>query len=356
MHKPKKQLSLPQSARILFFCKVFRCRYRYRYRNRIAGTGDPDIESRYRVQIPIRILVAVFCLLFAAFGCRESRPAAAPPPMPAVSGVRALELTAAQVAIGPRHSGSPGASAAAAAIVGHCHAAGLQARVDEWREPTPAGEIAFRNVVAELPGPLPGRIILGSHYDTKLLPQYPGFAGANDAGSSTGLLLALAEVLAMPGAWQGCTLEFVFFDGEECLRSYRPNDGLHGSRRHAAAIRQAGRVAEYRAMILLDMVGDRELGITMPQSSDPRLARSVLEIAAARGWQDKFGYFLDGDILDDHVPFQELGIPCLNLIDFSYGHDNSFWHTDRDSLENISAESLETVGAMVLELLWRVAY
>ena len=270
--------------------------------------------------------------------------------LPEISGERALKLLEEFLAIGPRPSGSEGAAAAARWIAQEARRRGADVNIDEWREETAAGAMTFRNVAATLPGNKPGRIILGSHYDTKNLPGIPDFQGANDSGSSTALLLMLITALDSIPAQERCTLEFVFFDGEECIDSYGPKDGLHGSRYHARRIKNQDAVDECRAMILLDMVGDRDLRITIPPESDSKLARELFAIAERQGVREQFGYFQRGSILDDHVPFAELGIPAINLIDFDYGPGNSYWHTAEDTIDKISAASLHIVGNVALEL------
>ena len=104
-------------------------------------------------------------------------------------------------------------------------------------------------------------------------------------------------------------------------------------------------------MLLLDMVGDAELGITLPGNCDTELIRRARQAAKQQGVADKFGFYLRGAIIDDHVPFQELGIPSLDLIDFQYGPNNSYWHTNLDRMDKLSAASLGVVGNVVLAML-----
>ena len=295
-------------------------------------------------------------MLALVTSCRPERKPVAPLPGPGVDGERALALAAEIVGIGPRPSGSEGARAAARLLARSCRDAGLRSEIDEWEERTDAGDVTFRNVQAVLTGEGEARILLGSHYDTKRLEDVPGFEGANDSASSSALLVELARRLAALRPWTGCTVEFVFFDGEECVEEYGPRDGLHGSRRYAARIRRDGSRELYRAMILLDMVGDKDLRITLPSDSDPALARRVFGIAESLGVRDRFGYFARGTILDDHVPFRRLGIPAIDLIDFVYGPGNAYWHTAEDTLDKLSADSLRIVGDVCLQLVWDLAH
>jgi glutaminyl-peptide cyclotransferase len=267
-----------------------------------------------------------------------------------VIGARALEETARFVALGPRDSGTPGAERAAAYLADRLRELGLEARVDTFEAPTPDGRQTFRNVIGRLPGRTPETVILMSHYDTKS-GIATNYVGANDSGSSTGLLLELARVLKERRG--GPNLEFLFTDGEECRRQYGPHDGLTGSRRRAAQLKASGEAARVRAVILLDMIGDRNLKVTLPRNCDPRLSLAVFAAAEREGVREKFGLF-DGAVLDDHVPFLEAGMPAVDLIDFQYGEgpgDNRYWHTAEDTMDKLSAESLQIVGRVVARML-----
>src|SRR5690606_35870461 len=134
-----------------------------------------------------------------------------------------------------------------------------------------------------------------------------------------------------------------FFDGEECVHNYGDKDGLHGSKRLAAAMAADGSLKQIRAMVLLDMIGDKDLGITLSTDTPQHLAETLFRVAEAQGIRNRISYFRYGRILDDHVPFAERGVPAINIIDFDYGPNNSFWHTTKDNLDNVSVESLTLV-------------
>lgn len=290
-----------------------------------------------------------FFTLIVAVVCGTVRGAAQ---IPVVDGDLAFARLAEFIAISPRVSGSENALRAADWIAGQSRRAGVpEVRTETWTEETAHGKKKFVNVIAVLPGAKPSRIIVGSHFDTKHLPDLPGFTGANDSGSSTALLLAMMKAIVEGGFTPPHTLEFVFFDGEEAVGKYGPKDGLHGSRRHARKIRESGRQDSYLAMILLDMVGDADLTVTLPADTPEKLGGTVLEAARELGVADKFS-FLGTPVLDDHVPFAEIGMPAIDIIDFKYGPDNSYWHTAEDTLDKISAQSLETVGNVVLRAIW----
>jgi Zn-dependent M28 family amino/carboxypeptidase len=200
---------------------------------------------------------------------------------------------------------------------------------------------------------------LCSHYDTKLFDTIR-FVGANDGGSSTGLLLELARVLGQqPGLAR--KIELAFFDGEEACENFSETDGLYGSRYFARQLRgegakQPARSATHSAAgglrggILFDMVGDSSLGITLPADSPAAVARDVFAAAEALKLRKYFSY-LDRNLIDDHVPLNAIGIPTIDIIDFDY----PWWHTADDTMDKISAQSLQIVGSVALYYLAEVA-
>lgn len=274
--------------------------------------------------------------------------------MAVFSEERAWRLTEEYVGLGAKPAGGDGSGTAAAAawIRDRLEAAGVEAEVREFRDPAPGGMGTFRNVtgrIAAKGGGGEGRmVLLGAHYDTKT--GIEGFVGANDSGSGTGLLLELARAFAEAPA--GMEVRVAFFDGEEAAVQYGPEDGFHGSRRLAAEMEERGELERVSAMILLDMVGDRELGLTLPANGAPELTRLVFEAARELGVREKFRLARFG-IGDDHVAFAERGVPTVDLIDFEYGGGpgrNAYWHTAEDTLDKMSAESLGTVGRVVLRM------
>lgn len=299
------------------------------------------------------------CLsLLAPAGCRPSTPVAPAraslDPLvqaPADLGTNALARVAQLVALGPRDAGTPGAARAARWLVDEVTKLGFAVTHDAFDDATPLGPRTFHNVLASLPGKAPGRILLLSHFDTKA-GIAPDFTGANDGGSSTGLLLALAEWMAGQPRELGVT--FAFLDGEECLHNYGANDGLHGSRRLARQMQQAK--IPIRAVILLDMVGDADLCFTLPRNGTPALKLLFLDAATAQGCRDRVK-LMDSDMLDDHQPFLDLGFSAIDLIDFNYGTrpgENDLWHTPEDTLDQLSPETLRQVGAVTLEMIRRL--
>ena len=294
--------------------------------------------------------------LALAVGCGRPPPAeeTPPPAIPAkpvaISGAAALEEVRAFLEVGPRDAGTPGAERAATYLAERLHALGVAAEIQEFREPSPLGpETVFRNVLGRIPGRTDRIVLLGSHYDTKA--GIPDFVGANDSGSSTGLLLELARAFAA-GAPPEMEIRFAFFDGEESRIEYGPADGFHGSRHLARTMAADGSLSNVVAMILLDMVGDRDLTLTIPRNCTPWLVSAAFAAARAEGVRERFQLY-PYNVGDDHVAFFERGVPAINFIDFEYGSApglNDYWHTPADTLDKLSAESLDLVGRVVARL------
>ncbi len=272
-------------------------------------------------------------LSLALSGCGRD-----PQPPPAFDGAAALETAREFVELGAKDSGTPGAARAAEWIRARAETLGWETEVDEFRDGPAGGELTFRNVVARRAGAGPGIVILGAHYDTK--SGIPGFEGANDSASGVAALLGIARMCA--GTVPPCEFRLAFFDGEECRVAYGPDDGLHGSRRLARLAVEQGWSSDVKAVIILDMIGDRDLTVTVPRNGTPALLTAVFDAAQAEGVRDRFR-LAPGDILDDHVPFLAAGMPAVDLIDFEFGSApglNDHWHTAADSMDKLSAESL----------------
>lgn len=284
-------------------------------------------------------------LLFA--GCKPAGSSEASSPF---DGARAFAETEALVQISPRDAGTGGGRIAAIHLETRLKALGYKTVVDTFSEETPTGKMFFNNVLGRLPGNTDRLIILASHFDTKAGIS-EDFQGANDSGSSSGILLELARVLSEGAPFE---TEFLvaFFDGEECRTKYGPTDGLHGSRRLAQQILAGGGADWVEAVILLDMVGDKDLNITVPRNSSQKLVKELFFAAHEVGVRPVFSLG-PGSILDDHVPFLLAGMPAIDVIDFEYGSApglNDYWHTPNDTMDKLSAESMQTVGDVVLRM------
>jgi glutaminyl-peptide cyclotransferase len=288
-----------------------------------------------------RLFAAVFVFVAVAAA------AAAPGGATGFDSSRAFEHMRQLVAIGPRPSGSPGNQQARDYIEAQLKAIGLTPQEQAFEAQTPFGVVRMANVIARIPGTRPERIVITGHFDTKLFRQFR-FVGANDGGSSAAMLLELARVLK--ARKNPFTIDLVFFDGEEAvLPEWGGTDHTYGSRHYVDAAKHDGSISTIKAMILFDMVGDRNLTIRKETKSTPWLTALIWDSARRLGHHDAF---LDDafEVEDDHQPFLDAGVPAVDIIDLEY----SAWHTVRDTLDEVSARSLQTVGDVFLDALPRI--
>ena len=262
--------------------------------------------------------------------------------LPHVDGQRALQYTREVVAFGPRWVGSPGHAKTQAYLRKELKDDNLQE--DSFTASTPAGSKRMTNFVAKFPGSKDGIIVVTGHYDT--LYGRKDFVGANDGGSSTGLLLELARQLRGQKL-EGYRVWLVWFDGEEAIKQWSPTDSLYGSKHLAAKWAKDGTLKKIQAFLLLDMIGDADLNIERESNSTPWLEDVVYKAATDLGYQSHF-FARTNDLEDDHLPFARAGVPVADLIDYDYGPNNSYWHTPQDTLDKLSPQSLEVVGSVVL--------
>lgn len=256
------------------------------------------------------------------------------------SGAKAFAHVEHLVELGPRPAGSEALEKSRIYIVDQLKSFGWTTTRSEFSAPTPRGMMTFVNLVARFGNQKgPAQFLLCSHYDTKTFDTIR-FVGANDGGSSTGLLIEMARVLAINPVL-AAKIELVFFDGEEAFENFTATDGLFGSRHFASELRESAK--NFRGGILFDMIGDKSLQITLSPDSPIDLAHHIFAAADAVGQRAHFTYF-GGGITDDHTPLNEIGIPVIDLIDFNF----PAWHTAEDTLDKISAESLEIVGRVAL--------
>jgi len=286
-------------------------------------------------------------LLAIIFGCSCSLGASEAKIWHEISGEKALAHVQRLVDLGPRPSGSEAIENSRRYIENQVRRSGWQVTRQEFTDDTPRGKVQFVNLIAQFSGqgksaPL---FLLCSHYDTKTFDAI-NFVGANDGGSSTGLLLELARVIGQhPNL--AAKVELVFFDGEEAYDHFSETDGLYGSRHFA---KHLGGDRQFRGGIVFDMVGDRSLDVTLPADSPSEMARDIFAAAEALKLRDYFTY-LDREIIDDHSPLNAAGIPTIDVIDFDY----PWWHTAGDTIDKISARSLQIVGSVALYYLSEVA-
>ena len=286
------------------------------------------------------LFIRLLTLLAVAVGCGQGA---------GVDGLRVLRHTREIVRHGPHPPGTEAQRKVGEYIAGQLESLGLRVDTQTFRPVTPRGRLRMTNIRGILPGPDEKILILASHYDSKFFDTFE-FVGANDGGSSSGLVLELARVLVQDNP-TGLTLWFVFFDGEEALDEWSPADSLYGSREFVKRERARGNLRNVGAMILLDLVGGKDLRIFRDRNSTPWLNRIIWDQASRLGHARIFrpsGHTL---IDDDHIPFLRAGVPAVDLIDLNYAH----WHKPSDTLDKLSGPNLEVVGAVVLASLPAIA-
>jgi Zn-dependent M28 family amino/carboxypeptidase len=256
---------------------------------------------------------------------------------------KAWEHVRQQVAIGPRPSGSAANAKTRQYITEQLTALGIKTTEQPFEGATPIGPIKMVNLIGTIPGKSPDRIILASHFDTKLYRDVR-FVGASDGASSTAALIELARVIKARKELP-FTIELLFLDGEEAVLEWSATDSTYGSRHYVDAARKSGSLKSIRAMVLLDMIGDRALTIRR----DPNSTRWLTDIIWAAARKAGHRQFMDEEmaIEDDHLPFLRAGVPAVDIIDLEYPQ----WHTPEDTIDAISARSIQIVGDVVVAAL-----
>ena len=260
-------------------------------------------------------------------------------------GKRAFALVAKQVGFGPRPSGSAAIGQLQEYIQSELTSYGCKVDVDLFSADTPAGRLPMKNIVAKIPGDKPGIIMLATHYDTALLPN---FVGADDGGSSTGVMLELARLLCSKhGAYQ---VWITFFDGEEAMKHWSDTDSRYGSRQMAAKLAMSGDLPKIKAFLLADIVGTHTPHFKREADSTKWLVDLVWDVAKKLGYGN---IFLDQslEVADDHDPFLKRKVPAVDVIDLENypGGNLYYWHTPEDTLDKVSAKSLAITGHVFLE-------
>src|SRR5712692_1610155 len=324
-------------------------------------------------------LAVVLCILPVGLaGCKasgtEAAPAASQPPfMSAVAsappqtpddalppektggfdGRRAFAHVAKQVSFGPRPSGSPAIAKLQAYIQSELSSYGCELEADDFHADTPIGRLPMKNIVAKIPGEKPGVIVLATHYDTARSARdprtgevhpMPTFVGADDGGSSTGVMLELARLLcAKRGPY---TVWITFFDGEEAVHDWSDVDSRYGSRQMAARLSTSGDLKKIKAFLLADIVGGRTARFLRESSSTPALVDLIWDTSAKLGYSAVFRNE-STSAADDHDSFLKRGVPSVDVIgDFM---NNGYWHTPQDALDKISPRMLAITGHVFLE-------
>ena len=301
--------------------------------------GDRPTPARVRVSSP------------------SPTPAAIVPAAVAFNGERAMEHVKKQIEIGPRISGSAELEKTRAYMVGLLQSHGLKVRTDEFTAVTPIGEKKMMNVTAELPGESKDVIIIASHYETKYFKDML-FVGANDPASSVATLLEIARVLATGQYKPKMTYWFVFFDGEEafcgewdeCSKPGAP-DNTYGSRYYVSQLQKQNELERVRAMILLDLMGYKNLELGRDTLSTRWLQDIIWKTGRELGHKKIFVDRDEGVGGDDHEPFLQAGIDAVDIIQLN---SYPYWHRADDTIDKVSARSMKIVGETVLASLPKI--
>lgn len=282
--------------------------------------------------------------------------------IPEFSGKRAMELLVQQCDLGPRTPGSQGNLKLRELILDLASSSGLNGAELCFTVPNPMGEglVELCNVVVSA-GPAGGqRLWLGAHFDTRPVSDKDPdpakrdlpLVGANDGASGVSVLLHLMELFAGQAPAQG--VDLIFFDGEDSGSAGKPLEFCLGSAHLARTWNDFGSplsTGQPQGVIILDMIGDRDLTIPMEQYS-LRYSPELVDLIYTRAESLGLGAFVREPgpaVYDDHIPFIQAGIPAVDLIDFDY----PLWHTSGDTPEACSAASLAQVGTLLVDLLYR---
>ena len=270
-------------------------------------------------------------------------------PAPTFNGERAMQYVKDIVKFGPRPIGSANHKKVEEYLLSRLK--GDTVEQDAFTADTPEGKFPVRNIIAKFPGAKDGIIVIASHYDTNYPLRNTPYVGANDGGSSSALLLELADQLRGKKN-DGYSIWLVWDDAEEAIKPDTEvdfmTDSLYGIRHLAETWQTDGTLKKIKAFLLADMIGDADLDIDRDLASTPWLEAVVYQAATRVGYQSHF-FTRTESMEDDHLPFVKRGVPSADIIDFSYGYNNVFWHTPQDTVDKLSPKSLEITGTVILE-------
>ena len=271
----------------------------------------------------------------------------------AFNGQQAYAYTAQVTGFGERWPGSPGYQKTRDLIQQVLRKNGAQIEADDFSANTPRGRVEVHNVIGKFnvtADPRQPIFILAGHYDTLFKP---GFLGANDGASSTAILLSFADALAQQKTKMQIWL--VWTDLEEAIEAFVGDDGLYGSRHLAQKLKADGRSARVRGFFLLDMIGDKDLGVCREVNSTSALQTTIAQAAKTLGYT-KYFFQYDCNIIDDHKSFLDVGIPAVDVVDAEFGRMGptfdgmgEFHHANTDTIDKVSRTSLEIVGRTILQ-------
>jgi Zn-dependent M28 family amino/carboxypeptidase len=261
-------------------------------------------------------------------------------------GQRAYDQVAQQVNFGPRPPGSAAIAKLQDYLETELKSYGCAVETDSFSADTPDGRVPMKNILVKIPGERQGIILLGTHYDTKKMDN---FVGADDAGSSTGVMLELARLLCKQPAGK-YAVWIAFFDAEEAFnKEWHDPDNTYGSRQMAARMAANGDLPKVKAFILADLVGGRTPHFKREAGSTKWLADMVWATAGKLGYANVFVSDRVEAISDDHFSFTKRNVPSVDIIDLDAANDVPYWHTTQDTLDKISPKTLAIVGHTILE-------
>jgi len=270
----------------------------------------------------------------------------APEKMDGFDGKRAYAQVVKQVSYGPRPAGSAALGQLENYLETELKSYGCAVETDAFSADTPAGRLPMKNILVKIPGEKPGIILLGTHYDTKRLQN---FVGADDGGSSTGVMLEIARLLCGQKQTGKYAVWIAFFDGEEAVnKEWQDPDNRYGSREMAARLANSGDLPKVKAFILADLVGGRKPHFRADGESTKWLVNLVWGIAAKLGYSKIFLNESTDIGGDDHFSFTKRNVPSVDIIDLDF-NDVPYWHTPEDTVDKISARTLAIVGHTILE-------
>jgi hypothetical protein len=294
----------------------------------------------------------------ASVSTSPRQPSVTAPVVLAFNGERAMDHVRKQIDFGPRPPDTPQLVKTRAYIMSELKSSGLNVYLDEFNAATPQGDKKMANIVAEIAGESKTIILITSHYDTKYYKDMQ-FLGANDPASSVATLLEIGRVLGSKKEKPKVTYRLVFFDGEEafcegwdeCGTEGHP-DNTYGSRHYVSQLTARNELENTGAMILLDMMGYKNLEL----GRDPSSIRWLQDIIWQTGRELGYGrVFVDRDEGvggDDHEAFIKAGVDAVDLIQLS---SYPFWHKADDTIDKVSPESMKIVGDTVLASLPKIA-
>jgi glutaminyl-peptide cyclotransferase len=270
----------------------------------------------------------------------------------AFSAAAAYSYTAKVAGFGERWPGSPGHQKTQDLVRQVLAKNGARTETDDFTATTPRGPIAVHNIIGKFnvtADPKQSIFILAGHYDTLFKP---GFIGANDGASSTGILLAFAD--ALKDQKTKMQIWLVWTDLEEALESFVGDDGLYGSRHLAQKLAANGTAPRIKGFFLLDMIGDKDLGVARETTSKAWLQDYIAQAAKQLGYSQYFFQY-EASIIDDHAPFLRAGVPAVDVVDARFGRMGpnqdgmgEFHHANTDTMDKVSQRSLEIVGRTIL--------